>query len=225
MAILPDSRIKRVEFFESKISPWTSNAVAIGLTAGQATVLSTQTLAARAAFNAMITAQEASKNATQAFYNACQTMTDTGADYLKTIKAFAATTNNPNVFTLAVIPPPKAPTPTPPPATPTDLIATLENLGAIRVSWTASVARGTAFSVWRRLNLTGRSYEQIATVSGTTSFLDETLPAGASGSAGSGVLYAVKAHRLDQASAFSEPVLIRFGSVDGGDGVALKIAA
>ncbi len=88
-------------------------------------------------------------------------------------------------------------------------------------------ANGTAFSVWRKINISGQSFEQIATVSGKTTFVDETLPAGAGGSAGAGVLYAVKAHRLDEASAFSEPVLIRFGSVDGSVGGedGLKIAA
>jgi hypothetical protein len=152
-----------------------------------------------------------------------------GADYLKAIKAYAATTNNSGVYALAQIAPSKAPTPTPtpPPAVPTDLVASLENLGAIRVSWTASIARGKAFSLWRKLNISGQSFEQIATVSGTTTFVDETLPAGAGGSAGAGVLYAVKAHRLDEASPFSEPVLIRFGSVDGSAGgeQGLKIAA
>ncbi len=226
MAILPPTRIEKLEFVEAHLSAWSTNAVAIGLTAGQVSALSSQTSAARAAYNAMVTAHENGKNATQNFYNICQTMIDTTADYLKTIKAFAATTNNPSVFTLAVIPPPKTPAPTPPPATPTDLVASLENLGAIRVAWKASIARGTAFSVWRKLNQPTASYEQIATVSGQTSFVDETLPAGAGGSAGTGVFYAVKAHRQGSASPFSEPVLIRFGSVDGGDGEGeLKIAA
>ena len=124
-----------------------------------------------------------------------------------------------------LVPPTETPSPTPPPSTPTNLTATLRFDGAIQLAWKASIANGTAFSLWRKLNLTGQAFEQIATVSGQTTYVDATLAAGADGSAGPGVFYQVIAHRLGQASPPCEPTLIRFGSVDGGDSEALKIAA
>ncbi len=227
MPILPPTRLEKLEFVEFHLAPWSTAGAAIGLTAAQMTALSAQTSAARTAYNAMMTAREMSENATQNFYNLCQTMVDTTADYLKTIKAYAATTNNPNVFTLAVIPPPKTPSAGPPPAIPTNVSATLQPSGSVQVSWKGKLSGGTAFSVWRKLNQPNDPFVQIATVNGATAYIDETLPAGAAGSAGTGVFYAIKAHRVGLASGLSEPAVIKLGSVIGENGGAdgLKIAA
>jgi len=195
------------------------------------TTLVSLTTAARATYNAMQIQHEQSKNSTQQWYDAITALREKGADYLKAIKAYAATTNNPNVFTLAVIPPPKSPTPTPPPSTPTSLTATLLNNGAIKLDWKASVAKGTAFSVWRKL--AGQpSFEQIGLASSDATFTDDTLPVGGGGGGGpdsqGGVWYQTRAHRLGQSSEFSEPIFVRFGNVAGGsesEGGDLKIAA
>lgn len=226
MGIMPNSYLQQLEFFEAHNVAWTAQAANIGLTTGQMTTLVSMTTAARAAYNAMQVQHENARNSTQQWYDAIAPLREKGADYLKTIKAFAATTNNPSVFTLAVIPPPKTPAAGPPPAIPTDLQAALLPSGAVQISWTGKLSGGVAFSVWRKFNQPADAYVQIATVNGTTAFVDETLPAGASGSAGTGVLYAVRAHRVGQSSALSEPALIRFGSVDGADSQeGLKIAA
>lgn len=241
MSILPPSRIQRVEFAESHLEPWSEHWAAIGLSEDALSLLASRTVAARALYQAMLEAHNASKNATAAFYQACKDVTETTADALKTIKAFAATTNNPNVFSLAVIPPPKSPGRRggrggrggPPPATPTGVSASLLPSGAIRVEWKGKLSAGgggVAFSVWRRMNTPGDPFTQLATINGGTSFIDESLPAGASGHAGQGVFYAIKAHRVGLASNLSEPALIKFGSAaakesgEGGEG-GLKIAA
>jgi len=183
------------------------------------------TSAARASYTAMQAARAASTNATQAWYDNQEAMRVKGADLIKVIKAFAASTNNPGVYTAAMLPPPKSPTPLPPPATPTNLTASLLNNGAIKIEWKASI-ENTSFSIWRKLNLTGQAYEQIGVASSNRAFTDSTLPAGGLGSAGPGVFYQVQAHRNGLSSEFSEPVSIRFGSVDGENGESdLKIAA
>jgi len=232
MSILPPSRIARVEFAESHLEPWSEHWEAIGLSEDALSLLASRTVAARALYQAMLEAHNASKSATAAFYQACKDVTETTADALKTIKAFAATTNNPGVYSLAVITPPKSPGRRggQPPITPTGVSASLLPSGAIRVAWKGrlSVAGGgVAFSVWRRMNTPGDPFTQLATINGGTSFIDESLPVGASGHAGQGVFYAIKAHRVGLASNLSEPALIKFGSVvkgaGGGDG--LKIAA
>lgn len=208
MPVLPSSRIDRVEFFEAHIAPWTTNAVAIGLTTTQMATLSSQTSAA--------------KTATQGFYNACGTMTETGADYIKTIKSFSATTNNPNVYQLAQLPPPKTPSVQPPPATPTSLTATLLNNGAVQLDWQGNIKGGVACSVWRKL-FNEANFVQVGMVTGERRYVDANLPVGAA----SGVQYQVQAHRTGQNSEFSEPIAVRFGSVgDEGNGESeLKIAA
>lgn len=222
MPILPSSRIDRLEFFEAHLGPFSTNAVAIGLTSAQVATLSSQTSAARAAYQAMLAAHNAAKTATQGFYNACGIMTETGADYIKTIKSFSATTNNPNVYQLAQLPPPKAPSVQPPPATPSSLTATLLNNGAVQLDWQGNIKGGVACSVWRKL-ASEANFIQVGMVTGERRYVDSNLPVGAA----SGVQYQVQAHRTGQNSEFSEPIAVRFGSVGdeaGGDG-ELKIAA
>lgn len=227
MSVLPESRLDQLQFFESHVSVWGSAPpTALGLTASQVAALGALTSAARTAYTQMQAQHQAAKASTGTWYDAHDLMRNMGADLIKVIKAYAAATNNPGVYNSAQIPAPKSPTPTPAPSTPTNVVASLQFSGAIGLSWTSSVANGTAFSVWRKLNQSGQAFEQIATVSGTTEFVDQTLPAGAGGSAGNGVLYAVQAHRLGLSSELSEPALIRFGSVDGeSGGEELKIAA
>ncbi len=227
MAVLPETKIQQLEFCEVHNPIWTAQAVNIGLTTGAMTTLVSLTTAARSSYNAMLAAHEAARNATQQWYDNHAAMRDKAADYIKAIKGYSATTGNPAVYTLAQIPPPKAPAPTPPPATPTNLTVSLLNTGAVQLDWKASVALGTSFSIWRKFNAPGEPYLQIGLASSVTTFTDETLPVGASGNAGTGVFYQVQAHRLGLSSPASEPVLIRLGSVEGdsSDGESLKIAA
>jgi hypothetical protein len=225
MAILPDSLLSQLEFFETRNPEWAAAPANLGLSASQMSSMIALTTAARASYTAMQVARAESTNATQAWYDNQEAMRVKGADLIKVIKAFAAATNNPGVYTAALLPPPKSPSPLPPPATPTSLTATLLNNGAIKIEWKASI-EGTSFGVWRKLNLTGQAYEQVGIVTGVRTFTDATLPAGGLGSAGPGVFYQVQAHRGGLTSEFSEPVNIRFGSVDGeSGGEELKIAA
>jgi hypothetical protein len=222
MPILPSSRIERVEFFESRMSQWSSAATQIGLSTSLMSVLSAQTSAARAAYQAMVAAHNAAAAATQGFYSACATMTETGADYIKTIKSFSATTNNPGVYQIAQLPPPKTPSVQPPPATPANLTATLLNNGAIELAWEGAIKNGVACSVWRKLN-SEANFTQIGMVTGEKRYIDANLPIGAA----SGVQYQVQAHRTGLDSEFSEPIAVRFGaaSENGESEGDLKIAA
>jgi hypothetical protein len=220
--VLPNSRIDRLEFFESRIGPWSLSATQIGLSTSLMSALSSQTSAARAAYQAMVAAHNASKSATQGFYQACATMVETGTDYIKTIKSFSDTTNNPSVYQLALLPPPKTPSAQPAPAAPEGLTATLLNNGAIELAWQGSLKGGVACTVWRKLAAEA-DFTQIGMVTGERKFVDAQLPIGAA----SGVQYQVRAHRNGLSSEFSEPIAVRFGSAsEGGSGEdALRIAA
>jgi len=50
MSVQPDTKIKKIEFFEIRQSLWQSNAVAMGSSTSAVSALVTLTTAARAAF-------------------------------------------------------------------------------------------------------------------------------------------------------------------------------
>ncbi len=209
MPILPDSRIERVEFFEAHDPIWTSASAgdppAIGLTPAQCLEMTALTTTARAKYNAMLSARQASKAATAAFYNAEDAMAQNGAGLIATIKAYAETTADPNVYVLAQIPAPAVPVPAGAPTNPTALGAFLENDGSVTLSWKGTLAKGQYFSVWRQLH-GSTEWTSVGTVA-AKKFTDNNVP-----SAIISATYQVKAHRNTQVSAGSEPVTVLFGS-------------
>lgn len=209
MAILPDSQLGKLAFFEAHVPVWAAAPTTIGLTAGQVTSLNTATTAARSAFDASIAAREAAKAATANQHNKIDAMTAIGTDLLKIIKAYAAVQNDPNVYVLAQIPAPSAPTPAPPPEAPTDLTASMTPDGAIRLKWKGTLAYRQFFSLWRQTP-SDAFPEQIASVA-AKEYIDVTVPRGLTQ-----VTYTARAHR-DSAVSDPCPVLIvYFGVVPEG---------
>ncbi len=204
MGVLPDTRLAQIEFFESRITPWALNTAAIGLTAAQVASINALILAARAAYETMIAARNAAKAATAQFYADSDAMRTNGADLIKIIKAFASSTDDPNVFTIAQIPPPAEPSPQPPPEIPADLQSALLNSGFVELTWRGSVSPGGTFTVWRSIN--SGAFVQIG-LTGSKTFVDDTLPAGTPDAT-----YYVKAHRGQLNSDDSEPIFVRFGN-------------
>ncbi|MFM9996190.1 MAG: hypothetical protein ACKVU4_10355 [Phycisphaerales bacterium] len=215
MATLPEGRKARVEYFEQHLPVWQDNAGAVGLTVAQLTSLSTFITAARTTLNAAEAARSTSKSATVAFYNAEEPMTDLGADLIKTIRAFAETTNNPNVYATAQIPPPAAPTPTPPPEQPDDLSGLIDPFGVITLAWKAvpkGPTSGVFFFVERKIG--AGTWTPIGATQEST-FAD---PAAGQQAAAATVAYRVQARRGAEASAWSDPLNVSFGG--GQDGIA-----
>src|SRR5690606_14316239 len=136
--------------------------------------------------------------------------------------AYAATSGEDNIYELARIDPPAPPSPVPAPTTPTDVVTTLTNTGAIHLKWkakNASPSAGTAFTIHRKLD--GQSaYQQIGT-SGVRTFIDETGPPGTPS-----VNYMIRGIRGDKLGEFSEPVVVYLGKtpMNGEDG-QLSLAA
>ena len=183
MSIVPPSRLGKIEFYEAHITPWTTNAVAIGLTTAQVTALDTKVKDARDAYDAQIAAHDAARAATQDFYDKVRAMHSDpgfGADMIAAIKNKAQTTNNPNVYVLAQIPPPATPGTTPPPGTPFDFTVGLLQSGALELKWKCTNptgTQGTLYEVKRRFGGVSAPFEY-AGASGTRAFTDETLPTG-----------------------------------------------
>ena len=179
MSVVPRKQLEKLEWCESHIAPWTTNAVAIGTTAAEVTAFETKTEAARAAMTAAVAARDAAKNATLALKNAIAAMDIASAGIVKQVRVKAETTNNPNVYVLASIPAPATPTPVGAPGTPTDFAVELFQDGSLEMKWKCVNpvgCTGVLYQVWRRVGGTG----EFAYVGGTgeKKFLDNTVPGG-----------------------------------------------
>ncbi len=181
MSIVPTSRLGKVEFYEIRISPWASNALAIGLDVSNVTALGTATGAARVAYNEMIAARTASRVATQNFYDMVSTMHSNpgfGSDMIDTIKNFAQTSDDDNVYVLAQIPGPTPPGVIPAPGIPFGFRAGLLQDGSVELKWKSSNppgAVGTVYEIFRSIDGAAMTYVDTA---GKKTFTDTTLPDG-----------------------------------------------
>ena len=113
MPTLPDSREARITFFEIHLPVWEADPAAIGLDAALVAQLAQETAEARAALEAASAARQASKSATQYLYDRSDRMSRTGGAAIDTIRAFAKASGDVEVYSLAQIPAPAAPTPAP----------------------------------------------------------------------------------------------------------------
>jgi len=153
MPVLPETKLGQLEFFESHKDAWADHATEIGLQDSAISAFKPQITAARAAYSAMQIARDASKAATQNFYNTHGDMLSTGRAFIAAIKAFAETSNDPNVYVLANIDPPAPPSPTPAPETPTDLVGAISPSGSVTLTWSSTrsgATRGIFFLVERQ---------------------------------------------------------------------------
>lgn len=227
MGVVPNDRLGKIEFYEAHLTPWTSNAAAIGLTPASVTALSGLVTAARANYNAHLAAQAAAKAATQKFYDSVRAMHSgpgAGSDMIETIKVYAQTKNDPNVYVLAQIPPPAQGGPTPPPGTPFDFAVGLLQDGSLELKWKCSNpagTQGTIYEVKRQLN---GGTMQFVGATGVKTFVDDTLPSGATP-----VTYQITAVR---STARGNPAqfIVNFGMGGGGLTIAsvspeMKMAA
>lgn len=195
------------------------HAPEIGMTPGQATAFSA---AASALENSML-AQEAAKQgyrtATETVTEDYNTLKSLAGDAVRTIRAFAENSDKPgDVYALAQIPAPAAPSPIPPPGKPVDLGATLNpTTGEITVSWKAvNPAAGTSYLVMRKLP--GQSEFTFVGVTGTKKFTDSTFTAGPDR-----VEYAVQGQRAGASGPISNALVINFGRA-GGDSVITSVS-
>lgn len=225
MGVIPSTRQGKIEFYEAHLQVWATNAAAIGL--DPAAVLAFQSLvgAARSSLLDAEMKREASKAATQVFYNATEQMSTVGSALLSTIRAFAETSEDPGVYALAQIPAPATPGPVPPPGRPYELTVGLAATGALALRWKAdnpSGASGTVYEIQRRA---GAGPFQFVDVAGERAFEDATVPAGASN-----IVYQITGVRGKSRGPAAQ-FLVNFGvggaavtasAIDGGD---IRLAA
>lgn len=214
MSELPRTRLDRLQYFEAHYDQWLTNAAAIGITAGAATAVKNATTACRAGFDAMMVARDAARAATQNFYNLNNTMTGLGRGVISTIKAFAESTGDPNVYVLANINPPAPPTPVPAPATPTEFTGSVSPDGVVTLRWRAEASgpsNGVFFLLERKRGGAGAYAVLGATMERTYEDPEADVVNGP-------VQYRVRAVRGALSSAWAMPIVFNF--VGGGAGGA-----
>ncbi len=212
------TRRQRLEWIEARITQWVANASQIGITSIQANNLKDLVGQASSAFTTAEFARAEAKNATRKYYDAVSDMSGPTRDLIATIKAFAETTDNPNVYALSSIDPPAPPTPVAAPTVPFDVSGSVSPTGNATITWDADrsgASSGIFFMVERK-----RGNEATFSIIGGTAekaFLDVD-PRFATGT----VQYRVKAQRGGLSSEWSVP--IAFSITTGGGGVGFTVS-
>ena len=196
-------------------SQWSSSPTVIGLTSGQMTAYNALLLTMTKANAEAETARNASKDATIALRNAISSMRALSGIYVDTIKNFAESTHNPNVYALASISPP-SPAGTPPlPVAPTTFTASVNTDGSLTIKWKATQpmgATGVLYRVMRRINTTEGPYTIVSTEGSGKSFTDLTLPVGVDR-----VEYIIQPTRTGGVIGPQSPLFtVQFGTLGGG---------
>lgn len=221
MPVIPSDREGAIVFCEQHVPVWTAAPTLIGLTAAQCTSLDNATKAARLGLNVALAARQTSKTRTSDYYNLTGTMRNLAADLVRAIKNFAELNNNPNVYTLAQIPPPAAPTTNPPPGQPNSFKVELEATGAVTLRWkstNSSSSSGSLFTVVRRIGSDPAA--PFTNIGGTSSkvFTDDTLPLGTMTAT-----YLVIPSRNGDVGTSSDQLTVQFGVGAGGGQQVLSV--
>lgn len=213
MSLIPDSKTGKVAFFQTKIAPWTTNAVAIGTSAAAVTDLGTKVTAAQDKIADQNAAFEAYRTAVMTANNAVRTMEAAGSDIIKQIRTKAALDGN-TVYELAEIPAPAIPTPVPPPGMPTHFTAALNPNGSLTLKWKCANPPGGGGTIYQIARQIGGGAMTPLGVSGTRTYTDSTLPAGAGE-----VIYQIQAVRSTALGVAAE-FLVRLGTSASGAATA-----
>ena len=180
MGTIPVTKVGKIEFCESHVEAWTTNAVAIGTSSPAVTSWSTQTTAARAAYQAQQLAQSAAKDATNNLNLAVRALSTSTSAIVKQVRAKADMAGD-GVYSLASLPPPVTPVPMPAPGQPYGFTVALNALGALTLKWKCnnpSGSQGTVYQIWRKIGPPSTEALVYIGGSGKKEFTDATLPAG-----------------------------------------------
>lgn len=217
---LPSTIPDFLNWCEAHSDLWLTNFASIGISESQAQAFKALYTAMAASNSAAIAARMASKDATVAFQNDLTATRATAAAFVAVIKAFAESTDNPNVYSLAGVSPDDPRSVLPPPLPPQSFVATVNPSGSIRLTWKVTQPKGVnnvTYMVKRRIPGVDSAFVTIGTA-GRKEFTDETLPLGVDA-----VNYIVQPRRGDSLGNESNVLALQFGSVAGGGGGALSI--
>lgn len=182
-ATVPTDPAAILEFATPHAPVWVARAGQIGSTPEETAAVADALAAAAQAQRDAFAARSAAEAATQAYYNAAAVLREAAARVVRNAHNLARSTNNPEVFSLAEIPPPRTRRRSlPPPNAPERLRARLLNDGALVLVWNASQPRGMSGVVYEvRRRLPHSPTPTVIGATGDKSFTDATLPAGQGG--------------------------------------------
>ena len=207
MPLVPKNPADQITFYTSHVPTWQSDPEAIGLSNSTVAGLSADLLAAQAAFLAAREARNQARAATLAYRTAVRALHARGSGAIATIKAFAQSTDDPNVYSRSHLSAPRRGGPIAAPAAPVNVSATISGNGALTLSWEArasGASTGVFFQVYRRENFA--AWTLLASTA-DTAHVDPAPLAGDSG-------YAVIAGRGLDRSGMSIPIMV---SLPGGN--------
>lgn len=217
--VVPGGRDDMIAFYKAHQAAWETHQALIGVTPAAILDFKTKVEAALSGQDAATAARQSSKIATGALNTAAEALRTTGAAMMATIRAFAETTNDPNVLELAEIPAPKPPQPVGPPEQPLITSSSIRSYdGAVMLKWSGSIAGGTSFNISRKLDAGPTTL--LANVSGAKNFTDTTIP-----ECTTTALYSVIAVRGGLASQPSDGVTVRFAGEGAGPGLQQQAEA
>jgi len=212
MATYPRDRKEFLVWAEAHWPVWLASPTKIGLTVEQVTAFKNQVGVLRTKTTAQQAAKDAAKAATEAAGDADSDTRELTSDLVRSIRAFATNSNDPEVYQIAQIPAPSSGAPVPPPGQPTDFKVELNSDGSITLKWKAKHPEGSdrvVYFVQRKL-INETSFRLIGG-SGEKSYQDDTLPVGIDGAT-----YIITAQRGNVQGQPSRQLTVTFGS--GGPG-------
>lgn len=215
MGTYPRDRESFLLWCEAHVPVWESAPAAIGLTAAQVTAFKSATNTMRTRVNAQAAALDAARAATESSRQQERLLRETAGDLVRTIRAYALSSNNPGVYVQAQIPAPQPASPLPPPGQPENFRVELNPGGSITIRWKARHPRGSDRVVYFvRRRLAGETAFALLGGTGDKWFTDETLPAGIASAT-----YIVQAQRGGISGPPSQQLTISFGV--GGSGLTI----
>lgn len=179
MSLVPYTRAGKVSFYQSKIAPWTANAVAIGTSSAAVTDLQTKLTAAQTLIAAQVAAMEAAKTATMAADNAVDQLAIAGANIISSIRA-KGRTGGITVFELAEIPAPATPSARPNPGKPFDFKVALLDDGSLKFNFSCDNPVGTSGTMYQLFRGDPGQISDLTYIGGVgkKEFIDDSIPAG-----------------------------------------------
>lgn len=207
MGTYPRDRQEFLNWCEAHAPVWAANAAQIGLVASQTTAFTGATTAMRTRVTAQTTAKEAARAATEAVIDSESDLRANASQLVRAIRLHAIEKDDPNVYTIAQIPPPQAGAPVPPPGQPTDFKVELNPSGSITIKWKARHPEGSdrvVYFVQRKL--VGESNFSLLGGTGEKNYEDTSLPAGIDGAT-----YIVTAQRGQVSGPPSQQLSVTFG--------------
>jgi hypothetical protein len=201
---MPQNPTDALEWIELRAERWVQNAAALGLSETLAQEVLDLAEIARSRRRAADEAAVRARSATRSWRNGIRDAKRRTRAAIAAIKAQAAATGDPGVYTLALLSGRAKPSEAPPPQTPRDLAFTVRPNGEVELWWKGGGPQGTFYIVQRSFD-GGKNWSVLGT---TTSkrFVDEDLPTGLDE-----IHYAAIARHGEHA-VWGSPLLVRLGT-------------